>query len=306
MRKEFVEKILSIMQMDPEVVFFTGDLGFGSFEVIQERYPERYYNMGIAEQNMIGTACGLGLMGKKVIIYSIANFATLRVLEQIRNYLIYHNIKALIVNGGGGFSYGQLGYTHHSVEDISVMKSLPYIDIYAPFDKSGIDYALDVWLNDGKVAYLRLEKSIINQDAVVVDNHQDYQIIGDIAAQNIIVTYGGIVSEAIKAVESLKTQHIDVTIIALCSLKRVNLQLIQLLNDKHRVAFLEENMQYGGVAEALLAQCYLHNVTITSTQIFAVKDFISDVIGDQDFMRNLHKISAADLITYFSDTNVTK
>ncbi|MBY0380182.1 MAG: hypothetical protein K2P99_07275 [Burkholderiales bacterium] len=298
MRKEFVEKILKIMKDDSEVIFFTGDLGYGSFEVIQNQFPERYYNVGIAEQNMIGTACGLGLTGKKVIIYSIANFTTFRVLEQIRNYLIYHEIKALIVNGGGGFSYGQLGYTHHSVEDVSVMKSLPYIEVYAPYDKSGIDRAIDLWLIKDKVAYLRLEKSIL-PDGLETSSFTNCRIIGGVESLNMIITYGGIIAEALKVKEYLASKNIDLTIVVLNSLKNIDGDLVKMVNGKNKVAVLEENVIYGGIGESFFAKCCINNIKIGKSKIFGVDDFISDVIGDQNYMRKLHGIVANDLIEYF-------
>ncbi|MFN8769235.1 MAG: transketolase family protein [Neisseriaceae bacterium] len=302
MRKEFVTKVLELMQQDENIIFLTGDLGFGSFEIIEEQYKNRFYNVGIAEQNMIGLACGLGLAGKKIIIYSIANFTTLRVLEQIRNYLIYHDTKALIVNGGGGFCYGQLGYTHHAVEDVSIMKSLPYIEIYAPYNCDGISNAMDKWAKEGKVSYLRLEKSIVqNLDTSVnVQKLSTFtEIIGNLNSSNFIITYGTILNEAIKVKSILSNIGIDIGIIVLTSIKHIDDVVLKKLNNKNIVAFLEENTISGGLGEQFFAKCMLNNIKFKQSKIFAVNDFISKVIGDQDYMRDLHGLSAKYLVEYF-------
>ena len=107
------------------IILITGDLGFGVLNEFIEKYPNNFINAGVAEQNMTGIAAGLALEGKKVFTYSIANFPTLRCLEQIRNDVCYHNLDVNIISIGGGFSYGPLGMTHHATEDIAVMRTLP-------------------------------------------------------------------------------------------------------------------------------------------------------------------------------------
>src|SRR6185295_5853335 len=103
----------------------TGDLGFGLLTDFARRFPRQYLNVGVAEQNMTGIAAGLAFEGRTVITYSIANFPTLRCLEQVRNDVCYHMANVKIVAIGGGMSYGELGITHHATEDIAIVRSLP-------------------------------------------------------------------------------------------------------------------------------------------------------------------------------------
>ena len=105
----------------------SGDLGFSVLERFSDRFPERYLNAGVAQQNMTGLAAGLALEGKTVFTYSIANFPVMRCLEQIRNDACYHNLNVKVVAVGGGLAYGSHGYTHHSVEDFAVTCALPNI-----------------------------------------------------------------------------------------------------------------------------------------------------------------------------------
>src|SRR3990167_8527425 len=132
MRRDFVTQVLIEMERDPSIVFLTGDLGFNALEKIKERFPDRFLNVGIAEQHMVGMASGLALEGKKVIVYSIASFATMRPYEQIRDDVCYHNLDVKIVGTGGGYNYATHGTTHHTIEDFAIMRVLPHMRVLAP------------------------------------------------------------------------------------------------------------------------------------------------------------------------------
>lgn len=293
------------MEQDEDLIFLTGDLGFGSFEVIQERFPFRFFNMGIAEQNMMGVACGLSLMGKKVVIYSIGNFSTLRVIEQIRNYPIYHQGHVLIVNGSGAFSYGQLGYTHHAIEDISMMKSMPHMRIFAPFDENSVHEAIDIWRDSKQTAYLRLEKGeahCLNHN--LIQKHKFGYLYGNIDAKNYILGYGTIIDEAIAAQEQLRCKYnIDVLIIIFNELKWLDSSLYQFMNDAKSILFLEENATQGGMGEHFFATCLVNNIKICCGKIYGVKDYISETIGDQKYLRNIHEIADHNIVEFFKNND---
>src|ERR1700749_2063770 len=119
-----------------------GDLGFSVLERFAERFPQRYFNAGIAEQNMTGMAAGMALAGNIVITYSIANFAILRCLEQFRNDVCYHNASVIVVSVGTGTAYGSQGYTHHGIEDIAITRTLPNVSVASPGDPEEVRWAL--------------------------------------------------------------------------------------------------------------------------------------------------------------------
>ena len=134
MRDAFVAELTRLAEADPSVLLVTGDLGFGVLSEFARRFPDQYLNAGVAEQNMAGLAAGLALEGRRVFTYSIANFPTLRCLEQIRNDICYHNLPVTVVSVGGGFAYGPLGFSHHATEDIAIMGALPGLRVMAPND----------------------------------------------------------------------------------------------------------------------------------------------------------------------------
>ena len=159
MRRAFVEALSAAAEADPDLWLLTADLGYSVLEPFCERFPERTINVGVAEQNMIGIATGLALTGKRVVAYSIVNFATLRCLEQIRNDVCYHAASVKIVGVGGGYSYGPQGYTHHGLEDLAVMRALPNIDVIAPADPAEARLATQHMLGAPGPAYMRLGKT---------------------------------------------------------------------------------------------------------------------------------------------------
>ena len=117
MRTIFNKTLIEIAEKDPRIHMVLADIGYGEIEGFARKFPDRYYNCGVMEQHMTGVACGIAMEGNIAVTYSIANFPTLRCLEQIRNDVCYHNANVKIVNIGGGVSYGALGVSHHSTED---------------------------------------------------------------------------------------------------------------------------------------------------------------------------------------------
>ncbi len=131
MRDAFVRALVREMTECPRTVVVTGDLGFGVLRPVWENWPDRILNAGIAEQSMISLYAGLAMTGRKVIVYSIGNFPTIRPLEQIRNDCAYHGADVKIVCVGGGFVYGSLGMSHHATEDLAVMRAIPGVRVFA-------------------------------------------------------------------------------------------------------------------------------------------------------------------------------
>src|SRR5438876_10795973 len=134
MRGAFRDAICELAADDERIWLLTGDLGYTVLEPFYERFPARFVNVGVAEQNMTGVATGLALEGRIVFTYSIANFPTLRCLEQVRNDVCYHEANVKIVSIGGGFSYGALGISHHATEDLAIFRALPNMAVVAPCD----------------------------------------------------------------------------------------------------------------------------------------------------------------------------
>jgi transketolase len=154
MRGAFNDELLKLAREDPRIYLILADIGYGEIEPFAEAFPDRYFNCGVAEQNMTGVACGVAMEGNIAVTYSIANFPTLRPLEQIRNDVCYHHANVKIVIIGGGLAYGPLGVSHQATEDLAIMRSLPDMVVCCPADRQEARAAVHAMIeHDGPFFY---------------------------------------------------------------------------------------------------------------------------------------------------------
>ena len=159
MRNKFTESLIEMAEKNEKVILVVGDLGFSVVEPFQERFPDRFINAGICEQNMASLAAGMAKEGFKVFIYSIGNFPTFRAAEQIRNDICYHNLDVTIVTVGGGLAYGNLGYSHHAIQDYGLMRLFPEMTIISPGDPNEVSNCMNFIGENNSPKYLRLRKA---------------------------------------------------------------------------------------------------------------------------------------------------
>lgn len=159
MRDAFIDELTALAESNPQIALIVGDLGFNVVERFAERFPDRFINAGVAEQNMTGLAAGMASEGYHVFTYSIANFPTFRCAEQIRNDVDHHRLPVTVVAVGGGVSYGALGYSHHAVQDYALMRAMPNMTIAAPGDPLETRACLRWLVANPGPSYLRLGKA---------------------------------------------------------------------------------------------------------------------------------------------------
>lgn len=159
MRNAFIDELVAAAENNDNIALVIGDLGYGVVEPFAKRFPKRFFNAGVAEQNMMGLAAGLASEGFHVFVYSIANFPTFRCAEQIRNDVDYHNLPVTVVAVGGGLAYGNLGYSHHAVQDYALMRVMPNMLIAAPGDPMEVRACMRYIINNPQPSYLRLGKA---------------------------------------------------------------------------------------------------------------------------------------------------
>lgn len=159
MRNAFIEELVALAEAHDHIALVVGDLGYGVIEPFADRFPDRFINAGIAEQNMTGLAAGMASEGYHVFTYSIANFPTFRCAEQIRNDVDYHRLPVTIVAVGGGLAYGALGYSHHAVQDYALMRCMPGMTIAAPGDAMEVRACMRWLVANPGPSYLRIGKA---------------------------------------------------------------------------------------------------------------------------------------------------
>ena len=290
MRDAFVRALLREMEKDSRVVLVTGDLGFGVLRPVKERFPERLINAGIAEQSMVGMAAGLAMTGRKVVVYSIGNFPTLRPLEQIRNDCAYHELDVKIVCVGGGFVYGSLGMSHHATEDMAVMRAIPGITCFTPGDPPETEAVVPVMFATKGTCYLRLGRG--NEPCAHEGESVNWVFPraiclregGDIA----ILSAGGILVELKRAAEKLAEEGIQAEVVSFPCLKPIDREAILRLAGRFRdLLTVEEHSVTGGFGSAVCeviaesgSGCRVHRI--------GLQDCFTTVVGNQAYLRRIY------------------
>jgi len=159
MRNTFINGLVQQASLNHRIALIVGDLGYSVVEPFAKKFPERFINAGVAEQNMMGIAAGMASEGYHVFVYSIANFPTFRCAEQIRNDVAYHNLPVTVVTVGGGLSYGNLGYSHHALQDYALVRVMPNMLIAAPGDPIEVSACLGYLCRNPQPSYFRIGKS---------------------------------------------------------------------------------------------------------------------------------------------------
>tara|TARA_B100001750_G_C15516744_1_gene607839 strand:+ start:3333 stop:4286 length:954 start_codon:yes stop_codon:yes gene_type:complete len=302
MRDIFVSALSKLAKKDKDIVFLTGDLGFGSFDQFELDFPDQYFNVGISEQNMIGLATGLSLSGKKVITYSIGNFATLRCLEQIRNDACYHDTNITIVSNGGGFSYGALGMSHHTTEDIAILRSIPRMKVVVPSTEMEVKEATKSLVTEHGVSYLRLDKSVSNE----INDKSSFQL--GKARRHIegndltLICTGSILSEALMANDTLKEEGISLRIVGMHTIKPIDKdEIISAANETGGIISIEEHNETGGLGGAIAEVCMENNVLPKRFSKIALNDIFSSIVGSQEYLRKKYSMDSDAIICRVKD-----
>lgn len=298
MRDFFVKALIEEAEKNPDLVFITGDLGFGVFEEFEKKFPNQYLNLGIAEQSMTGVAVGLGLEGRPVITYSIGNFPTMRCLEQIRNDAAYHNISLTIVSIGGGFSYGQLGMSHHATEDIAIMRALPNLNVYVPATNQEVEKISKICFTNKSTNYIRLDK--VGADESSHNKKFSAGKIREICSgkEVAILATGSILQEAIYALEVLKNKHgLNVGIYSCHCLKPFDVDSLRFISHNYdHLISIEEHNSIGGLGSVICETIVKEDIQLKSYRQLSIKDTFSSVVGDQNFLRKYYGIASNDLV----------
>ena len=227
MRTAFIKELCELAEADERIWLVCGDLGYSVLEAFSDRFPNRYLNAGVAEQNMTGIAAGLALTGKIVFNYSIANFPVMRCLEQVRNDVCYHNLNVKIVSIGGGLAYGSHGYTHHGVEDLAIMSVLPNMTVIAPGDPIEARAATRAVVAHEGPAYLRLGKA---GEPVLHKTEIDFRIGRSILMEDgddlTLISTGGMLGETLNAAATLRIQGYSIRVLSMPTLAPIDAEAI--------------------------------------------------------------------------------
>lgn len=298
MRDAFIGRLTRAAENDPRVFLITGDLGFGVLTSFAENYRGQFLNAGVAEPNMTGLATGLALNGRVVFTYSIANFPTLRCLEQIRNDAAYHEANVKVVAIGGGFSYGALGMSHHATEDLAILRAIPGITVVSPGCLWEVEEATDAIIRTPGVCYLRLDKSSAGRT-----NRPGEQFhLGKIRTLRegddiTLVATGGILDQALRAATTLAAEGISARVLSVHTLRPFDTETIcRAAQETGGIITIEEHVVDGGLGGLVAETCLELGAAPLAFHRIGLRAGFSSIVGSQDYLRKRYGMDAEAIV----------
>jgi transketolase len=282
---------------NPEFVFLTGDLGYGTLEPLQKAAGGRFINAGIAEQNMVSVAAGFARAGLKPWIFSIGPFIFARPLEQICNDVCFHDLPVMLVGNGGGYAYGITGPSHHSIEDYGILLSLPNMYVFVPAFREDIPPIIEKLMMFGHPAYLRLgwDEKIKGYE---VESYAPWRRFVEGKGPVLLVVgplAGGLIG-AFKDMDNSRRPNVWVVSELPVDEKTIPSDFLGDLEKSGHLAVAEEHVAHGSVGEALCLCLAQKGLVPRRFNHFCAKGYPSGYYGSQKFHREECGLTAENII----------
>jgi transketolase len=291
-RDAFVRQLTDLASVDRRITLLTGDLGFAVLDNFAKSLPAQYVNVGVAEQNMAALATGMALEGHIAFTYSIGNFPTLRCLEQLRNDACYHHANVKTVAIGGGFAYGNLGFSHHATEDLAILRTLPGMTVVAPCDLWETEQATIAITKREGCAYLRLDKSHAgrtNRPGEIFELGCARMLRDGDALT--LVGCGGLVADMLVAADELAQAGIHCRVLSHHTLTPVDSQaLADAATQTAGILTVEEHTVAAGLGGAVAEHCLEKGPRPRLFRRIGLRDEFATVVGSQAYLRERYGI----------------
>lgn len=296
MRDAFCRELNKLAADDPRVLLLTGDIGFQVFDSFREKYPDRFYNMGIAEANMIGVSAGLALSGKMPFAYTIVPFLTMRAFEQIRVDICMQNQPVKIVGVGGGVSYGVLGPTHQAIEDIAILRALPNMVVISPCDPMESQLATCAAFKHPGPVYIRLGK---NGEPALHKTAYEFQIGRAVTMREgndaTIIVCGAVTKVALDTAALLEQKGIQTRVINMHTVKPVDKEaILRAAKETRGIVSVEEHSIIGGLGSAVAEVLAESDLKVPFRRV-GINDIFSFAVGSQAYHWEKHGISVTNI-----------
>ncbi len=295
MRNAFAEQIYETAHLNDNVILLAGDIGNRVFDKFKDTFPERFYNCGISEQNMTSVATGLAMSGLNPVTYTIAPFNTIRCLEQIRTGVAYHNAPVVIVGVGAGLAYAELGPSHHSCEDISLVRTIPNMTVICPADSWEVKASLKASIASNQPTYIRIGKK--GEQVIHKQEITNFKIGKPIKLQSgidiCILSTGNILPEVINASKILNSKNIRPAIYSFHTIKPLNTNFLKSVFKKfHTVVTVEEHSIIGGLGSSVSEWMIEKQIKNNKLLKIATPDKFHKLSGSHSFARESLGISS--------------
>jgi transketolase len=285
-RNAFAEEMRTIATTDKRVVVLSGDIGNKLFDKVKLVDDRRFYNCGIAEANMMGVAAGMAMSGLRPFVYTITPFTTTRCFEQIRVDVCYHHAPVVIVGTGSGLSYSELGPTHHSLEDMAIMRTLPGMRVVAPCDALELRAVLHEVLKDDIPTYIRIGKkgepdihksapSFKLGEVIIIRPGTDVTLL----------CAGNMMSETLKTADILESNGVKAEVVSIHTVKPLDAKYLKEAGTRFKmIVTIEEHSRIGGLGSAVAEWRMVQNKNIAQISFGTDDEFMHEV-GSQAYAR---------------------
>ena len=301
MRNAFAKAITNLAQKNKKIVLLSGDIGNKLFINYRKLQPKRFFNCGIAEASMTGVASGLAASGFQPVTYTITPFNTVRCLEQIRLDICYPNLPVIIVGTGAGLSYANLGATHHSMEDIAVLRTLPNMNIVCPSDPVEVELALKEALRIKKPTYIRLGKK---GEPILNKNNSKFKIGKGIFLKRgkdiALISVGNVLPVVLEAEKIFSEKKISTSVINLHTVKPIDEHLLKkIFIEYKKIIVVEEHGLAGGVCSAILEWGNKNKLNLQKLICLGAPDKFLTSCGNQNEARHSIGLTAKEIFNKF-------
>lgn len=297
MRNAFADEITKLGATDPRIVLLSGDIGNRLFDRFKERAEGRFYNCGVAEANMMGVAAGMALCGLRPVVYTITPFATTRCFEQIRVDVCYHMASVMIVGTGSGLSYADLGPTHHSCEDMAILRTLPEMTVMAPADPLELRAALRAALKHDGPVYMRIGKK---GEPTIYTREPDLHIGKATTIRPgkdvCLISTGVMLSVVMQAASLLAQDRLSARVESFHTVKPLDTAtLCDCFRDHQVVAVVEEHGRIGGLGGAIAEWLAMQELPRAKFLPFGTDDAFMHEIGSTQYARAKFGLTAENI-----------
>jgi transketolase len=280
MRKFFIKQLV---KSNKNNYLLINDLGYGVIEPFKKKFPDRIFNAGVSEQNMMGMAAGIASEKCNVFVYSIANFSTFRCAEQIRNDIDYHKLPVTIVSVGSGVGYGNLGYTHHALQDYALMRSFPNMQILSPGNNNELIGLLNYIKKNPQPSYLRLDKSEhedIKYKKILISPGKIIKLADGYKKKVILTT--GCVQDLARNIRSKKYKNYSLYSMPMWGMKTKN-KIKNIIKRFDEIITIEDHFQDGGFG-SWLKECVNNTNIKTIIKSKYIDNNVINEVGSREYL----------------------
>lgn len=298
MRNAFADEITKLGSEDPRIVLLSGDIGNKLFDKFKQAAEARFFNCGVAEANMMSVASGMALSGLRPVIYTITPFTTTRCFEQIRVDACYHGAPVIIVGTGSGLSYAELGPTHHSLEDLAILRTLPGMTVLAPCDEVELRLGLRAALAQSGPLYMRIGKK---GEPVVHKTPPAQFALGKAITlrpgRNVcLIAAGTVMPEVLTAADALQSTGISTRVESFHTVKPLDgSRLAEVFRSVQLVAVIEEHGLLGGLGGAIAEWRAAQDGNLARMLTFGTADEFMHEVGTQEYARRKFGLTAENI-----------